>query len=687
MANKNKLRHKNSKSVLKTGLILISVIGVITFLIISYLIYSLQCYAYDNNISSDNLNLSVLIKSMPYWTNPTFTAPFDLGAILQIHGSLWYVYIVLLSLLLLSLLGKNYDDYKGVEAGSAEWATKRDEKENSDTTGIPIGNGFYVTVNNPKNCYYEPHNLNEIVIGGPGAGKSFRKIKPDIMQMFGSYVVTDPKGELYRDTAKLLMENGYKVRVFNLINIKKTNAYNPFVYINEEQDIVVLANTFINASAGDDDKEDFWSGSAKSLLAAIMVYLWKAKGEIKCFGRVVRLLNSITYKNGKIDELCELARCLNKHAIEHPYDAATINWNGIKGTPEETMGGIAKTLSTRLDLWAVEDINDLTVIDEMDFDNVGVEKTAIFLIVPPADTTYKAICNMFYSQLFSRLMYCANFKHNGRLPLLVSVELDEFANIGRIPNFDKITAVIRSNNIRACIVLQSLPQLKALYKENWESIIGYCSLFTYLGAPDLDTRKYIVEMLDKTTVRIDTRGHSQGTTSGGSSSDNESYQGRDLLTTSELRRAFKASPKIKKKYGGYMIEFLDEYPPFWLYKFDTLSHPLIDKVGSSFPSGIPNNTDINKMYSDNEQIQKLKEVKTKMAQLMEQSVSEEKAMREQSVQKQAEQEHIEQTELQRQFEEAARDAQLSEHQNVLAEIGEEELIADYEIPTIDEFIG
>ena len=370
MANKNKLRHKNSKSVLKTGLILISVIGVITFLIISYLIYSLQCYAYDNNISSDNLNLSVLIKSMPYWTNPTFTAPFDIGAIMQMHGSVWYIYVVALSLLALMLFSKNYDDYKGVEAGSADWATKRDEKDNSDETGIPIGNKFYVTVNNPHGRYYEPHNLNEILIGGPGAGKTFRKIKPDIIQMYGSYVVTDPKGELYRDTAKLLMDNGYKVRVFNLINIKKTNAYNPFVYINDEQDIVVLANTFINASAGDDDKEDFWSGSAKSLLTAIMIYLWKAEGEVKCFGRVVRLLNSITYKNGRIDELCELARCLNKHSIEHPCDAATINWNGIKGTPEETMGGIAKTLSTRLDLWAVEDVNDLTVIDEMDFDNI-----------------------------------------------------------------------------------------------------------------------------------------------------------------------------------------------------------------------------------------------------------------------------------------------------------------------------
>ena len=201
MANKNKLRHKNSKSVLKTGLILISVIGVITFLIISYLIYSLQCYAYDNNISSDNLNLSVLIKSMPYWTNPTFTAPFDIGAIMQMHGSVWYIYVVALSLLALMLFSKNYDDYKGVEAGSADWATKRDEKENSDETGIPIGNKFYVTVNNPHGRYYEPHNLNEILIGGPGAGKTFRKIKPDIIQMYGSYVVTDPKGELYRDTA------------------------------------------------------------------------------------------------------------------------------------------------------------------------------------------------------------------------------------------------------------------------------------------------------------------------------------------------------------------------------------------------------------------------------------------------------------------------------------------------------
>lgn len=389
MANKNKLRHKNSKSILKTGLILISVIGVITFLIISYLIYSLQCYAYDNNISSDNLNLSVLIKSMPYWTNPTFTAPFDIGAIMQMHGSVWYIYVVALSLLALMLFSKNYDDYKGVEAGSADWATKRDEKDNSDETGIPIGNKFYVTVNNPHGRYYEPHNLNEILIGGPGAGKTFRKIKPDIIQMYGSYVVTDPKGELYRDTAKLLMDNGYKVRVFNLINIKKTNAYNPFVYINDEQDIVVLANTFINASAGDDDKEDFWSGSAKSLLTAIMIYLWKAEGEVKCFGRVVRLLNSITYKNGRIDELCELARCLNKHSIE-PMQFELVNYKGvIKILVGLLLAKLWVDLSTDICIALIDTCTDIassvfTSADEMivfpSFDTLKSTDTGLWII-------------------------------------------------------------------------------------------------------------------------------------------------------------------------------------------------------------------------------------------------------------------------------------------------------------------
>ena len=515
---------------------------------------------------------------------------------------------------------------------------------------------------------------------GSGSGKSASYSIPNAYQMLGSYVFTDPKGELYDRTAGYLKEHGYEIKVLNLVRPQYSDGYNPLMHISSELDVDVIANTIVKGQKTDSGSDPYWDDMAEMLLKALIYYLIATRPEeeqnLASCAELVRAAN----KNGGSNLLTDL---MNQLPYDHP---ARMNYKSIEIAPEKTYGSILSSLQSKLGKFDSKEIAELTSTDTINFEDIGNKKTAVYVISSDTHTAYDFLLTIFFSQMIQQLYDYAD-QNGGRLKERTYFILDEFANIGRIPNFDKITAVIRSNNIRVCIVLQSLPQLKALYKDNWESIIGNCSLFTYLGAPDLETRKYIVEKLDKTTVRIDTRGHSQGTTSGGSSSDNESYQGRDLLTTSELLRAFKASPKIKKKYGGYMIEFLDEYPPFWLYKFDTLSHPLIDKVGSSFPSGIPNNTDINKMYSDNEQIQKLKEVKTKMAQLMEQSVSEEKAMREQSVQKQAEQERVEQAELQRQFEEAARDAQLSEHQNVLAEIDEEELIADYEIPTIDEFIG
>jgi type IV secretion system protein VirD4 len=224
-----------------------------------------------------------------------------------------------------------------------------------------------------------------------------------------------------------------------------------------------------------------------------------------------------------------------------------------------------------------------------------MEKTAVFLIIPAARQTYKAVANIFYSQLFERLMYVANFKCSGRLPLLVSCELDEFANIGKIPNFNETLAVVRSHNIRLCIVLQGLSQLKSLYEKTFESIIGNCSLFTYLGTNDMDTKEYVVKRLGKTTVRIDARSYNRGNQGGGS--DSESYVSRDLLTVDELALAMRPKGKTKK-YGGSCIAFIDEYRPFFIFKFDTLSHPLIEEVGSSFPKDFHNNTDISKEYSE-----------------------------------------------------------------------------------------
>ena len=226
----------------------------------------------------------------------------------------------------------------------------------------------------------------------------------------------------------------------------------------------------------------------------------------------------------------------------------------------------------------------LTGEDEMDFDDIGVNKTAIFLIIPAARQTYKAVANIFYSQLFERLMYIASLKYNNRLPLLVACELDEFANLGTIPNFSEILAVVRKYNIRLCVVLQGLSQLKAIYEKTFDSIIGNCSIFTFLGTNDQESKEYVSKKLGKTTVRTDTKSHNRGNQGGGT--DNESFAARDLLAPDEISRA------LKKGKNGKCIVFVDEYNPFFLDKFNTLKHPLISKVGSSFKKDWANNSDI-----------------------------------------------------------------------------------------------
>lgn len=573
--------------------------GIIGFLILfffcCYLAYIILDYQNINNVES--LSMTDFIGLCNLLGAPVGSVPLSFPTILTVLKmqitTLWWVYAVAAIAVFLGATSNPKDDYRGMEQGSARWADKYDAKLFQDKTGIPMANKFYATITNPNKKYYSPHNLNEMVIGGSGAGKSFRKIIPDIMQMYGSYVVTDPKGELYRNTAKFLTEAGYKIRVLNLQDINYSNAYNPFAYMVDEQDCISIANLFMANSAGDGEKPDFWAAAAEDLLVAIMVYLFKTAEETKSFGRVIRLVNSIRYKNGKIDQKCELARCFNRHGIEYPNDVVTVNWNSIQGTPEETLGSIAKTLSTRLRLWATNDVDEITDVDEMDFDHIGTEKTAVFLIIPAARQTYKTVANIFYSQLFERLQYIANRDHAGRLPLLVSCELDEFPNIGKIPNFGETLAVVRSYNIRICVVLQGISQLKAIYEKTWESIIGNCSLFTFLGTNDTDSNEYVAKRLGKTTVRVDARSYNRGNQGGGS--DSESYIARDLLSADEIPKTIK--PKRKsRRYGGSCILFIDEQYPFFCQKFDTLRHPMQPKTGSSFPSGIPNNTDIKQTY-------------------------------------------------------------------------------------------
>lgn len=622
-------------------------IGIIFFLILLgfglYLAYMMIDYeaVYSTPVS---FNVQVLMDFFNYLSAPQLKAGFGISVILECFKmqatKLWWIYASAVFIVFLMATSNTKDEYRGMEQGSASWADKYDEKEFQDNTGIPIGLNRYVTVENKNNKSYEPHNLNEFLIGGSGAGKSFRKIEPDIMQMFGSYVITDPKGELYRNTAKFLKANGYKIRVLNLLNINLSNSYNPFAYMTEEQDVINVADLFMKNSAGEGEKEDFWVGAAQDMLVAIMVYLFKTDYELKTFGRVVRLVNSIQYKDGKIDPLCELARCMKNHAILYPNDVTTVNWGSIQGTPEETLGSICKTLSTRLRLWAVEDVDELTATDEMDFDSIGKEKTAVFVIIQVPRNPYKAIANMFYSQLFERLMYVANRDHNGRLPYLVSCELDEFANIGKIPNFNETLAVVRSYNIRICIVVQGLSMLKAMYEKTWDSIVGNCSIFNYLGTNDTESKEYLSKRLGKTTVRVDTRSYNRG--KGGGGSDNESYVQRDLLSPDEIPQAVKPKGRTKK-YGGSCIVIVDEFKPMYFPKYDTKSHSLFSVTGSSFPNGVPNNTYIEKTYADHKA-----ERHTKHQQKLKDFFAEEKDRNEQAeAEYQAEQTAAEQAEQDR----------------------------------------
>lgn len=551
-------------------------------------------YAYENYVNQfgEPSGIEEIMSMFYTMFNLEFIVPFNiLNLILLQFTTFWWAYLCFALILVLMLTGRKKDDFKNVEQGSAIWASLEDNKVFTlHIDGIPCARNFYVPLESDETA-----NLNEIIIGGSGAGKSFRKIKVDLLQLFGSYVVTDPSGELFRDTYQMFIKNHYKVRVLNLTNIKYSNSYNPFAYMHDEQDVLEVCTLFMKNSAGEGEREDFFTGSALELLTCISMYLFHSENEVKSFGRVIRLVNSISYLNGSINPNCELARCMSNFAAkcDNPDSSVLVSWRGMQNIPEETMGSIAKTLSTRLQLWALSDVDAFMDKDEMHFDKIGFEKTVIFLIIPAAKKTYKVIANLFYSQLFNELMRVAEAQPNGRLKYLVSLEIDEFANIGKIPDFPEILAVIRKYNIRACIVLQGLSQLKAIYEKTWDSIIGNCDIFTFLGSKDSETKKYISEKLGNTTVRVDQRSYNRGSMQGGGGQDSENYVSRPLLYPDEIPRAVKPRGK-SRKYGGKCFIWVGYNDPFYLDKYDTLSHPRISECGSKYDTALC--TDIKVVY-------------------------------------------------------------------------------------------
>lgn len=584
--SQNILRRHQSK---KPMLIVFAILFAVVFLLVSFFYYRYLNYTYVHGAVNDSGGFIIAISDSSEIILPFFSA---IGDILWFNLKIWWVYVSVIAIMFIYITSRNRNDFKNMEHGSARWADDEEIKQlQKDTKGIPLAKDTYLPLKSEIAA-----NLNEVVIGGSGAGKSFRKIKPDIIQMNGSYVVTDPKGELYRDCAKVLKEHGYKVRVLNLVNINYSNSYNPFAYITSEQDVVNIASLFMKNTAGEGEKSDFFSEAAGKLLVAIMLYLFKSPNEIKTFGRVIRLLNSIRYKNGSIDMSCEFARCLNKHASEYPNDAASINWSGMQSNAPETQSSINEVLSTRLQLWATTDLDAITSTDEMDFDSIGRELTAIFLIIPAARNTYRVVSNIFYSQLFERLMRVADSKFNGCLPELVSFELDEFANIGEIPSFNEILSVARSYNIRICIVIQGLSQLKAIYEKTYDSIIGNCDTFTLLGSKDKETLDYVSDKLGKITARNDSRSFNRASMQGGGGQDTEAVAERPLLYPDEIKKAIKPRGKTRP-FGGSTIVFVGYEYPMYLPKFDTVNHPLFDQCGSKYKRYVHNCTNVETEYA------------------------------------------------------------------------------------------
>lgn len=569
----------DNQNVMKTGgrkQSKISSIFIILFFILADLyltsMYALYTHS-DKGLSFIDIVIKMADFKSPYVILEVIQNPAMLKMLIQ--SQLVFIPAAYILYILIFLDKKKDLSYQGMEQGSAGWAKEKDRKSFSNfDNSLIIQKDLYI---NPTDRRI---NLNRLIIGGPGSGKSRFEIKPNVMQMNSSYIITDPKGEIYRDTAYMLENHGYKVRVLNLVEPKYSNCYNPFAYINDEKDVLILCDTIIKNTSdkGANKGDEFWVQSQKALLQAILFYLMTLKREYRHMHNVLRIVSSAQvidedyeYEEGTSDPLADIFEGLRDDLrsdmaagkeINNFKNLAVMNYDVFKLAAGKTAKSILISLAVRLSIWSVNDITKLMAIDEMDITMAGYEKTAIFVIIPDSFSTFNVIASMFYSQAFMSLYYEADFKCGGRLPLLVQCLLDEFANIGQIPDFEKYIATMRSRNISVVPVIQALAQLKNLYKDTWETILGCCDTLHFLGTTDQETLKYISEKLGKATIKQYERSRSRGAKNSRSTSDSERSIQRSLMNSDELFRM----PKEDS------IAFIKGFSPFYGTKFDITKH-------------------------------------------------------------------------------------------------------------------
>lgn len=500
---------------------------------------------------------------------------------------------------------------KGVEHGSARWANEKEEKfladrmsagskpkrgkdaaqqslrtatkpekkkvKKSPKSPFETDNNILLTqeVRMSLNTRQHRENLNVLVIGGSGSGKSRFYVKPNIMQLNTSYVVTDPKGELLRSCGRLLKKAGYEIRVFNLIDMSHSNNYNPFNYIYDKDGNIsktyvmkmvncLMKNTKQEGASGGDQ---FWDDSTKALTLAIAFYLLEKKTDEngnsldRNFSTVMKMMRLAEISEQDENHRSPLDEMMDELRTENPHSMAVSFYADFKKAPAETAKSILISAAVRFAAFNLPEVADLTHTDNIHLDTLGDRKTALFIIIPSSDATFNFLAAMMYTQLFDTLYDTANFKYGGKLPVHVRCLLDEFANVGTIPDFDKLLATMRSMEISANIIIQNLAQLKKMYDKSWEILTGNCDSLLFLGGQEATTLEAISKSLGKETIDVvsqnRTRSHKSPSTS-----ENNSILGRELMTTDEL--------KVMKPNECVLI--VRALYPFFCHKFDIEKH-------------------------------------------------------------------------------------------------------------------
>lgn len=455
---------------------------------------------------------------------------------------------------------------EGKEYGSARWGNAKDIKPYIDEkydNNVLFTNTERLTMNGrPSNPKYA-RNKNVLVIGGSGSGKTRFFVKPNLMQMHSSYVVTDPKGTIVLECGKMLEENNYEIKILNTINFKKSMKYNPFAYLKSEKDILKLVQTIIANTKGEGEKagEDFWVKAEKLYYTALIGYIYyEAPREEKNFKTLLDMIDASEVREDDESYMNPIDRLFEALEKKHPTHFAVKQYKKYKLAAGKTAKSILISCGARLAPFDIEELRDLMSEDEMALDTIGDKKTALFVIISDTDDTFNFVVSIMYSQLFNLLCDKADDVYGGRLPVHVRFLLDEFANIGLIPKFEKLIATIRSREISASIILQSQSQLKAIYKDHADTIIGNCDSMLFLGGKEKTTLKELSETLGKETIDL----YNTSETRSNQKSFGLNYQkvGKELMSQDE----------ITVMDGGKCIFQLRGVRPFLSDKFDITKH-------------------------------------------------------------------------------------------------------------------